>query len=253
MLVSVVVGIRAGAPLKWTIESSQLRELYELVQSSAGEVTPVKDSSATDESAPLVSANNSSSVSANAGSVAKESPGVLLHELVVGGDGVALELEFLLGGDEQRPHLHTLLKAVANATATDPDHQQEQKEQQHQQDKLLQALVQLAPASPIRLSAHLQPYSYTSTAVLPKDAKALVLRSLHLARLACSLQLDSSHLQDALMLLRPASLEGWGLRDTAISGIDAELQVDTAEGKEEPSVGVVPLCVKLDLVRYLLI
>lgn len=230
MLVCVVVGIRAGAPLKWTIESSQLRELYELVQSSAGEVTPVKDSSATDESAPLVSANNSSRVSA-----AKESPGVLLHELVVGGDGVALELEFLLGGDEQRPHLHELLKAVASATATDRDRQQEQKEQQ-QQDKLLQALVQLAPASPIRLSAHLQPSSYTSTAVLPKDAKALVLRSLHLARLACSLQLDSSHLQDALMLLRPASLEGWGLRDTAISGIDAELQVDTAEGKEEPSV-----------------
>ena len=252
MLVSVVVGIRAGAPLKWTIESSQLRELYELVQSSADKVAPVKDSSGTDESASLVSANNSSS-GANADSAAKQSPGVLLHELVVGGDGVALELEFLLGGDEQRPHLHTLLKAVANATATDPDHQQEQKEQQHQQDKLLQALVQLAPASPIRLSAHLQPYSYTSTAVLPKDAKALVLRSLHLARLACSLQLDSSHLQDALMLLRPASLEGWGLRDTAISGIDAELQVDTAEGKEEPSVGVVPLCVKLDLVRYLLI
>ena len=234
-MVSVVVGIRAGAPLKWTIESSQLRELYELVQSSAGEVTPVKDSSATDESAPLVSANNSSRVSANAGSAAKESPGVLLHELVVGGDGVALELEFLLGGDEQRPHLHELLKAVASATATDRDRQQEQKEQQ-QQDKLLQALVQLAPASPIRLSAHLQPSSYTSTAVLPKDAKALVLRSLHLARLACSLQLDSSHLQDALMMLRPASLEGWGLRDTAISGIDAELQVDTAEGKEEPSV-----------------
>ena len=237
MLVCVVVGIRAGAPLKWTIESSQLRELYELVQSSAGEVTPVKDSSATDESAPLVSANNSSRVSA-----AKESPGVLLHELVVGGDGVALELEFLLGGDEQRPHLHELLKAVANATATDRDRQQEQKEQQQQQDKLLQALVQLAPASPIRLSAHLQPYSYTSTAVLPKDAKALVLRSLHLARLACSLQLDSSHLQDALMMLRPASLEGWGLRDTAISAIDAELQVDTAEGKEEPSVRYLLFC-----------
>ena len=251
MLVSVIVGIRAGAPLKWTIESSQLQELYELVQSSADKVAPVKDSSGTDESAPLVSANNSSS-SANADSAAKESPGVLLHELVVGGDGVALELEFLLGGDEQRPHLHELLKAVANATATDRDRQQEQKEQQ-QQDKLLQALVQLAPDSPIRLSAHLQPSSYTSTAVLPKDAKALVLRSLHLARLACSLQLDSSHLQDALMLLRPASLEGWGLRDTAISGIYAELQVDTAEGKEEPSVGVVPLCVKLDLVRYLLI
>ena len=244
MFVCVVFGIRAGAPLKWTIESSQLRELYELVQSSAGEVTPVKDNSATDESAPLVSANNNSSVSANADSAAKESPGVLLHELVVGGDGVALELEFLLGGDEQRPHLHELLKAVANATATDRDRQQEQKEQQQQQqqqqDKLLQALVQLAPASPIRLSAHLQPSSYMSTAVLPKDAKALVLRSLHLARLACSLQLDSSHLQDALMTLRPASLEGWGLRDTAISGIYAELQVDTAEGKEEPSVG---LCV----------
>jgi hypothetical protein len=245
MLVSVVVGNRAGAPLKWTIESSQLRELHELVQSSAGEVTPVKDSSATDKSAPLVSANNNSSVSA-----AKESPGVLLHELVVGGDGVALELEFLLGGDEQRPHLHELLKAVANAAATDRDHQQEQKEQQ-QQDKLLQALVQLAPASPIRLSAHLQPSSYTSTAVLPKDAKALVLRSLHLARLACSLQLDSSHLQDALMLLRPASLEGWGLRDTAISGIDAELQVDTAEGKEEPSVRCLFLlcvCVRISII-----
>ena len=246
MLVSVAVVIRAGAPLKWTIEASQLRELYELVQSSEGEFAPVRENNATDESAPLVSANKSSSSSssssssrssANAASAAKESPGVLLHELVVGGDGVALDLEFLLGGDEQRPHLHKLLKAVANATATDPDHQQEQKEQQQQQqDKLLQALVQLAPDSPIRLSAHLQPSSYTSRAVLPKDANALVLRSLHLARLACSLQLDSSHLQDALMMLRPASLEGWGLRDTAISGIDAELQVDTAEGKEEPSV-----------------
>ena len=240
MLVSVAVVIRAGAPLKWTIEASQLRELYELVQSSADKVAPMKVDSATDESAPLVSANkssssSSSSSSANAASAAKESPGVLLHELVVGGDGVALDLEFLLGGDEQRPHLHKLLKAVANATATDPDHQQEQREQQ-QEDKLLQALVQLAPDSPIRLSAHLQPSSYMSRAVLPQDAKALVLRSLHLARLACSLQLDSSQLQHALMMLRPASLEGWGLRDTAISGIDAELQVDTAEGKEEPSV-----------------
>ena len=159
---------------------------------------------------------------------------MLLHELVVGGDGVALELEFVLGGHEQRPHLRQLLqKAAADATATDPDHQEEQQEQQ---EKLLQALVQLAPDSPIRLSAHLQPSSHTITAALPKDAKALAMRSLHLARLACSLQLDSSHLQAALMLLRPASLEGWGLRDTAISGMDAELQVDTAEGKEEPSV-----------------
>ena len=244
MLVSVAIGIRAGAPLKWTIEASQLRELYGLVQSSADKVAPAKENNATDESVPFVSAANKNSSGANAASAAKESPGVLLHELMVGGDGVALDLEFLLGGDEQRPHLHKLLKAVANATATDPDHQQEQKEQQQQQqqqqqqeqDKLLQALVQLAPDSPIRLSAHLQPSSYMNRAVLPKDANALVLRSLHLARLACSLQLDSSHLQDALMMLRPASLEGWGLRDTAISGIDAELQVDTAEGKEEPSV-----------------
>ena len=100
----------------------------------------------------------------------------------------------------------------------------------------MQTLVQLAPGSPIRLFTHLQPSSYTIEVVPPNDLRALVLRSLHLARLACSLQLDSSRLQDALMLLRPASLEGWGLRDTTISGMYGELQVDTAEGKSEPSV-----------------
>ena len=137
--------------------------------------------------------------------------------------GVQLAAVFELGGAHQQPHLEWLLKNLVKKKST-------------REEEMMQALVQLAPDSPIRLLTHLQPSGCTITAVPPKEAEALVMRILHLARLACSLQLDSSQLQDALMMLRPASLEGWGLRDTAISGIDAELQVDTAEGKEEPSV-----------------
>ena len=100
----------------------------------------------------------------------------------------------------------------------------------------MQALVRLVPDSPIRVSAHLQPCRYTTTTALPKDATALLMRSLHHARVVCPLRLDGSQLEAALMMLRPASLGSWGLRDTAISVFDVEVQVDTAEGKEQPSV-----------------
>ena len=209
--------IFTGAPLKWRIDASQLRALYEqLERQRGGAVAVVEDSNETAESEPLLSATSDT---ANASETSSwESLGVSLHELVIGDDGVALECEFELGGDDQRDDLHGLLEAVVS------------------QEKLLQALVQLVPDAPVRVSAHLQPCSYTTTTALPKDAHALLMRILHHAQLACPVRLDSSGLETALMALRPVTLESWRLHDTAVSVLDVAAQVDTAEGKEEPSV-----------------
>ena len=143
--------------------------------------------------------------------------------------GMEMVFEFVLGGDKQRPHVEWLLKQM-------PDGQQNSHTSASRKEELLQALVRLVPDSPIRVSAHLQPCRYTTTTALPKDATALLMRSLHHARVVCPLRLDSSQLEAALMMLRPASLGSWGLRDTAISVFDVEVQADTAEGKEQPSV-----------------
>ena len=163
---------------------------------------------------------------------ATEPLGVLLHEMTIAGEGVEIELELELGGNEQLPHLQRLLEAVVHKNPT--------KHQQHQQEgTLMQALPRLVPASAIHLSARLEPCSHTTAAALPKDARALLMRSLHHARLACSLKLDSSQLEAALMMLRPVMLGSWVLHDTAVNVVDVELQLDTAEGKDEPSVLVV--------------
>ena len=92
------------------------------------------------------------STSGGTNSSASESLGLLLHELVIGGDGVSLELEFQLGGDEQRPDLQQLLETVVRESAKqlDNDRQQDQQKRGEEQEKILQALLQLVPDSPIR-------------------------------------------------------------------------------------------------------
>ena len=212
--------------MEWTIGASQLHALYEQQQKqkqqqSTGVTVDEKDSDATADSA----------ATSDVATGASKALGVLLHELVIGGDGMAFQLNFQLGGDDQRPDMQALLKAVAPSPS---DSESEEHE------LLLQALLELVPDEPIRVSAHLEPCKYSNTTALPHDTDALAMRCGHGARLGCLLALNGSDVERAMMLMRPAKpewLKSWSLCKTVISAFDVEVQADTAEGTaEEPSV-----------------
>ena len=151
--------------MEWTIGASQLHALYdqkqkqdqEQKQQSTGVTIDEKDSDATADSAAI----------SDVATGASKALGVLLHELVIGGDGMAFQLNFQLGGDDQRPDMQALLKAVAPSPS-------DSESEEH--DRLLQALLELVPDAPIRVSAHLEPCKYSTTTALPQDTNALAMR-----------------------------------------------------------------------------
>ena len=233
--------------MEWTIGASQLHALYDQIQQQNQNQKQQQQKHKESSTAVAIDTKGDADVTADTAAIsdndsdvatgASKALGVLLHELVIGGDGMAFQLNFQLGGDDQRPHMQQLLKAVA-ASASDS------KSESEEHERLLQALLELVPDAPIRVSAHLAPCSYAMKTVLPQDAKALAMRSAHDARLGCVLSLEGSGLQSAMMLMRPGSLKSWSLRDTAISAFDVEVQADTAEGKAEPSVRL-HMCVRV--------
>ena len=205
--------------VKWYIRAAQLRAIYARLQN-------LESSTTSDASA--AKPDDKSLVKDNTG---MDMPQMHLDfQLFSGGVEVVFELD--LGKQSQRPHFEWLVKELLRRRQTTL------KAHQPMEEELLQSLLELVPDAPIRVSARLEPCSYAVTTALPKDVTALAMRSVHHARLAGLLRLESSRLQKALMALRPATRDSWSLRETEISAVDAEVQIDTAEGKAEPSVCV---------------